>query len=240
MNTLHARSSQDVWINNFNNLFKKEYVLHFFPSEKYNTNENINSIMRLVIYISVILSVLYRTVYYLIFIVIAGIVTYIYYTIYKDSIREHLKTGMLHNQLFVKEIKSKPYNPVMNKLVGESNDQYSDAYLTSSDEAIRDNILYEYNKLHKNVKQEIMSNDILNQKEALLHFCPLTDKTGIPDFAKFAKNVYGTKVEDRRELVKRGFLSKADKARLQIFEESLVYDPLNTNVNYLKAAVQAI
>ena len=223
MNTLHAHSSEDVWINNFNNLFKKEYVLHFFPSEKCNTNENINSIMRLVIYISVILSVLYRTVYYLIFIVIAGIVTYIYYTIYKDSIREHLKTGMLHNQLFVKEIKSKPYNPVMNKLIGESNDQYSDAYLTSSDEAIRDNILYEYNKLRKNVKQEIISNDILNQKEALLHFCPLTDKTGIPDFASFAEKLYGKSNMGRADKAKRGFFQKSDYRDLQ----RINYDPAN-------------
>jgi hypothetical protein len=232
--------NQDIWTNNINDLFKKIYLLQFFPSQKYNIKENINSIVRLSLYSSIVLIILYKDISYAMIFITTLIITYIYYIINKNKIMEHLKTDMMHNKLFVKEIKSKPYNPLGNKLVGESNNQYNDTYLVSDNKEITNNILYKYDTLKKGVKKQFDTRDMLNEKETILGFYPLTDKTGIPDFAKFAKNVYGTTVEDRRELVNRGFISKADKARLEIFEESLNYDPANIKINYLQEAAKAI
>tara|TARA_B110000211_G_scaffold76204_1_gene89278 strand:- start:1492 stop:2211 length:720 start_codon:yes stop_codon:yes gene_type:complete len=232
--------NQDIWTNNINDLFKKKYLLQFFPSKKYNIKENINSIVRLSLYSSIVLSILYKDISYAMIFIATVIMTYIYYIINKKTIREHLKTDMMHNKIFVKEIKSKPYNPLANKLIGESNNQYNDTYLVSDNKEITNNILYKYDTLKKGITKQFDTMDMLNEKETMLNFYPLTDKTGIPNFAKFAKNVYGTAVEDRRELVNRGFVSKADKARLQIFEESLNYDPANIKVNYLQEAAKAI
>ena len=56
---------QDVWVHNISDLFKKEYLLQFFPSKKYNTKENINSVMRFSLYISIILSIVYTNIYFM-------------------------------------------------------------------------------------------------------------------------------------------------------------------------------
>ena len=265
-------STQDVWINNINHLFKKEYLHLFFPSQDLNTKENINSIMRFSIYSSLLLTLVYKNLYYLMIIIIATITTYIYYNMNKGNITEHLKTDMLHNKLFVKEIKSRPDNPVMNKLIGESNNEYKDSYLISSDREITDNVMFEYNKLYNSaiaaqrdsnlsytedddeadkdkdkdkdkdskksddtenkgngaeVHKDIPVFDILNEKEAILNFCPLADKTGIPNFAKFAKNIYGTRLEERGELIKRGYLSKSDSRLYRDSVDIIDFDPLN-------------
>ena len=222
------KPTQDIWVNNLKDLFKKEHMLQFFPSTKFNVRENINSIMRLAIYISVILTIVYRNIKYMIILVLVALITYIYYMVYKTQISAEHLTDMLHKQLFVKEVKSKPYNPLQHKLVGEKNEDYTDAYLVSDNKEITDNMLYAYNKIYTNVDKEIDSNDTLNQKEVMLNVYPLADKTGIPDFAKFAKNIYGTKIEDRRELIKRGFISKADNARLQQPRDKRInYDPID-------------
>ena len=220
------KETQDIWVNNINELFKKKYLLQFFPSKKFNVRENINSIMRLALYISLVLTILYRNLNYMMIIVIVALITYVYYLLHKKQITEHLLTDMLHRKLVVKPVKSKPYNPLQHKLVGEKNDNYTDAYLVSDNNEITDNMLYEYNKIYSEVDKEIDSKDSLNQKETMLNVYPLADKTGIPNFVKFAKNTYGTKIEDRRELVKRGYISKAD-TRLNETYEPINYDPAN-------------
>ena len=222
--------NQDVWVNNISDLFKKEYLLQFFPSTKYNCKENINSIMRFALYISVILSIVYKNIYFMMIVVVVAISTYIYITVYRDRITEFFETDLLKNKMFVKEVKSDVNNPLQNKLIGEDNKQYQGAYLSSNENEITDNILHIYKKLDNNKNKAVTVHDTLNKKETLLNLYPLPDKTGIPDFAKFAKNTYGTSIENRSELVKRGFISKADTYRLEESFERINYDPIGLTV----------
>lgn len=229
--TNNFKDTQDIWVNNIYELFNKKYILQFFPSKNNNVRENINSIMRLSLYVSIVLTILYRNISYMIILAITALVTYIYYLCNKNEITEHMLTDMLHKKLFVRAVESKPYNPLQHKLVGEKSTPYEDAYLVSDNREITDNMLYEYNKIYSKVEKEIPEDDTLNEKETMLNLYPLADKTGIPNFIKFAKNVYGTTLEDRKELVKRGYISKADNARLNKKFEPIDFDPANiTNI----------
>ena len=152
------------------------------------------------------------------------IVTYIYYN---SHVKEYFPdTEKIYNPSY-----SKPYNPVGNKLLGEPYDKYHKKYLVSNDNDIKKNILYTYNKIRQKMPEANISDDLLNTKEALLGFYPLADKTGIPNFAEFAKNTYGTIIEDRSDLVKRGFISKSDINRENGLSNvnDIPYDPLNIN-----------
>jgi len=152
------------------------------------------------------------------------IVTYIYYNSY---VKEFFPdTEKIYNSSF-----SKPYNPVGNKLLGEPYDKYHKKYLVSTDKDIKKNILYKYNKIRQKIPEANISEDLLNSKEALLGFYPLADKTGIPNFADFAKNTYGTIIEDRSDLIKRGYISKGDKGRQNglLNVNDILFDPLKLN-----------
>lgn len=216
---------EKIWFDDITELIKKENILQIFPNKNFTINKNINSIMRLAIYISLILCIVYKNLKYLFIIVFAMIVTHIYYSFYKP------KEFFYNAEDEYDAIKSKPYNPLANKLLGESNSKYEKKYLISNDEDIKKNILYKYNKIRAKMTNTNISDDLLNTKESLLGFYPLADKTGIPNFAEFAWNTYGTIIEDRVDLIARGYLSKADTNRINDINKNsniqLDYDPLN-------------
>tara|TARA_B110001450_G_C17655936_1_gene495249 strand:+ start:1531 stop:2223 length:693 start_codon:yes stop_codon:yes gene_type:complete len=218
---------EKVWLEDIKELINRDYILNLFPTKKNNVNQNINAIMRLAICISLVLILFYRKIEYIFIVVCAMIVSYVYYNGY---IREFFPdTKDIYKASF-----SKPHNPVGNKLLFESNNKYDKTYLVSNDNDIKKNILYSYNKIRQKMPSETnISEDLLNTKEALLGFHPLADKTGIPDFAEFAKNTYGTIVEDRKDLIKRGFISKADINR----ENGLSSNDINTDPLNLYATV---
>ena len=215
---------EKLWLEDAKELINKKYILNIIPQKNFNIIQNVNAILRLSICISLFLIVFYRKIEYIFIVVCTMIVTYIYYN---SQVKEYFPdTEKIYNPSY-----SKPYNPVGNKLLGEPYDKYHKKYLVSNDNDIKKNILYTYNKIRQKMPEANISDDLLNTKEALLGFCPLADKTGIPNFAEFAKNTYGTIIEDRSDLVKRGFISKSDINRDNGLSNvnDIVYDPLNIN-----------
>tara|TARA_B110000208_G_C11689841_1_gene401853 strand:+ start:407 stop:1081 length:675 start_codon:yes stop_codon:yes gene_type:complete len=215
---------EKLWLEDAKELINKKYILNIIPQKNFNIIQNVNAILRLSICISLFLIVFYRKFEYVFIVVCTMIVTYIYYN---SQVKEYFPdTEKIYNPSY-----SKPYNPVGNKLLGEPYDKYHKKYLVSNDNDIKKNILYTYNKIRQKMPEANISDDLLNTKEALLGFCPLADKTGIPNFAEFAKNTYGTIIEDRSDLVKRGFISKSDINRDNGLSNvnDIVYDPLNIN-----------
>lgn len=68
-----------IWIDDFNILFKKEYLMDFFPTKEQTNTERVNSIVRLSLYISILLFVYHSNIKYLsIFAFVLGF-TYIIY-----------------------------------------------------------------------------------------------------------------------------------------------------------------
>jgi hypothetical protein len=215
---------EKLWLEDAKELINKKYILNIIPQKNFNIIQNVNAILRLSICISLFLIVFYRKFEYVFIVVCTMIVTYIYYN---SQVKEYFPdTEKIYNPSY-----SKPYNPVGNKLLGEPYDKYHKKYLVSNDNDIKKNILYTYNKIRQKMPEANISDDLLNTKEALLGFCPLADKTGIPNFAEFAKNTYGTIIEDRSDLVKRGFISKSDINRENGLSNvnDIPYDPLNIN-----------
>ena len=202
MNTFNKKIEK-VWFEDINELVNRDYIINIIPKKTFTIQQNINAILRLSVCIAIILIVLYRKIDYVFIIICTMIVTYIYYNGYVKEFFPDTKD--IYKASF-----SKPYNPLGNKLLGESNNKYDKTYLVSNDNDIKKNILYSYNKIRQKMPESNISEDLLNTKEALLGFYPLADKTGIPDFAEFAKNTYGTIVEDRSDLIKRGHISKSD------------------------------
>tara|TARA_B110000208_G_scaffold90158_1_gene113624 strand:+ start:20 stop:769 length:750 start_codon:yes stop_codon:yes gene_type:complete len=213
---------EKIWFEDVTELINKKNIFTIIPQKNFTTNQNINAVMRLSIIISIILVILYRKVEYLFIVVCTMIGSYVYNTI---TIKEFFPD----TQDIYKASFSKPYNPLGNKLIGESYDKYMNTYLVSNDDDIKENILYEYNKIRQKMPETNISDDILNSKQSLLGFYPLADKTGIPNFSEFAKNTYGTIIEDRSELIKRGYLSKSDLNRDNGLAniKDIFYDPLN-------------
>ena len=218
------KQKEKVWFDDITHLFNQNYITNIIPFNHLEKNQNINAIVRLSLLISVICIIVFKKIEYIFIVIGVMIVTYIYYNTY---VKEHFPD--IRN--IYKPSFSKPYNPLSNKLLGELNDIYDKTYLVSSDTDIKKNILYKYNKIRQKLPNTNISEDLLNTKEALLGFYPLPDKTGIPDFSEFAKNVYGTTVEDRSDLIKRGFISKADINRQNSLSNinDVNYDPLNIN-----------
>jgi len=215
---------EKLWLEDAKELINKKYILNIIPQKNFNIIQNVNAILRLSICISLFLIVFYRKFEYVFIVVCTMIVTYIYYN---SQVKEYFPdTEKIYNPSY-----SKPYNPVGNKLLGEPYDKYHKKYLVSNDNDIKKNILYTYNKIRQKMPEANISDDLLNTKEALLGFCPLADKTGIPNFAEFAKNTYGTIIENRSDLVKRGFISKSDINRDNGLSNinDIIYDPLNIN-----------
>ena len=215
---------EKLWLEDAKELINKKYILNIIPQKNFNIIQNVNAILRLSICISLFLIVFYRKIEYIFIVVCTMIVTYIYYN---SQVKEYFPdTEKIYNPSY-----SKPYNPVGNKLLGEPYDKYHKKYLVSNDNDIKKNILYTYNKIRQKIPEANISDDLLNTKEALLGFYPLADKTGIPNFAEFAKNTYGTIIEDRSDLVKRGFISKSDINRENGLSNvnDIPYDPLNIN-----------
>ena len=215
---------EKLWLEDAKELINKKYILNIIPQKNFNIIQNVNAILRLSICISLFLIVFYRKIEYVFIVVCTMIVTYIYYN---SQVKEYFPdTEKIYNPSY-----SKPYNPVGNKLLGEPYDKYHKKYLVSNDNDIKKNILYTYNKIRQKMPEANISDDLLNTKEALLGFYPLADKTGIPNFAEFAKNTYGTIIEDRSDLVKRGFISKSDINRENGLSNvnDIPYDPLNIN-----------
>jgi hypothetical protein len=215
---------EKLWLEDAKELINKKYILNIIPQKNFNIIQNVNAILRLSICISLFLIVFYRKIEYIFIVVCTMIVTYIYYN---SQVKEYFPdTEKIYNPSY-----SKPYNPVGNKLLGEPYDKYHKKYLVSNDNDIKKNILYTYNKIRQKMPEANISDDLLNTKEALLGFYPLADKTGIPNFAEFAKNTYGTIIEDRSDLVKRGFISKSDINRENGLSNvnDIPYDPLNIN-----------
>jgi len=215
---------EKLWLEDAKELINKKYILNIIPQKNFNIIQNVNAILRLSICISLFLIVFYRKIEYVFIVVCTMIVTYIYYN---SQVKEYFPdTEKIYNPSY-----SKPYNPVGNKLLGEPYDKYHKKYLVSNDNDIKKNILYTYNKIRQKMPEANISDDLLNTKEALLGFCPLADKTGIPNFAEFAKNTYGTIIENRSDLVKRGFISKSDINRDNGLSNinDIIYDPLNIN-----------
>ena len=215
---------EKLWLEDAKELINKKYILNIIPQKNFNIIQNVNAILRLSICISLFLIVFYRKIEYVFIVVCTMIVTYIYYN---SHVKEYFPdTEKIYNPSY-----SKPYNPVGNKLLGEPYDKYHKKYLVSNDNDIKKNILYTYNKIRQKIPEANISDDLLNTKEALLGFYPLADKTGIPNFAEFAKNTYGTIIEDRSDLVKRGFISKSDINRDNGLSNinDIIYDPLNIN-----------
>ena len=215
---------EKLWLEDAKELINKKYILNIIPQKNFNIIQNVNAILRLSICISLFLIVFYRKFEYVFIVVCTMIVTYIYYN---SQVKEYFPdTEKIYNPSY-----SKPYNPVGNKLLGEPYDKYHKKYLVSNDNDIKKNILYTYNKIRQKMPEANISDDLLNTKEALLGFYPLADKTGIPNFAEFAKNTYGTIIEDRSDLVKRGFISKSDINRENGLSNvnDIPYDPLNIN-----------
>ena len=215
---------EKLWLEDAKELINKKYILNIIPQKNFNIIQNVNAILRLSICISLFLIVFYRKFEYVFIVVCTMIVTYIYYN---SQVKEYFPdTEKIYNPSY-----SKPYNPVGNKLLGEPYDKYHKKYLVSNDNDIKKNILYTYNKIRQKMPEANISDDLLNTKEALLGFYPLADKTGIPNFAEFAKNTYGTIIENRSDLVKRGFISKSDINRENGLSNvnDIPYDPLNIN-----------
>ena len=213
---------EKIWFEDATELINKENIFTIIPQKNFTTNQNINAVMRLSVFVSIILVILYRKVEFFFIVVCTMIGTYIYHTM-------NIKEFFPDTQDIYKAAFSKPYNPLGNKLIGESYDKYMNTYLVSNDNDIKENILYEYNKIRQKMPETNISDDLLNSKEALLGFYPLADKTGIPNFSEFAKNTYGTIIEDRTELIKRGYLSKSDLGRENGLAniKDISYDPLN-------------
>jgi len=202
MNTFN-KNIEKVWFEDINELVNPDYIVNIVPKKTFTVPQNINAVLRLSVCIALLLIVLYRKIDYVFIIIGTMITTYIYYNGYVKEFFPDAKD-------IYKASYSKPYNPLGNKLLGESNNKYDKTYLVSNDNDIKKNILYSYNKIRQKMPESNISEDLLNTKEALLGFYPLADKTGIPDFAEFAKNTYGTIVEDRSDLIKRGHISKSE------------------------------
>jgi hypothetical protein len=224
MNNTNNSKLEKVWLEDVKELINKKYIFNIIPQKKFNTAQNVNATMRLSMCVSLLLIIFYKKIEYIFILVCTMIITYIYYNSY---VKEFFPdTEKIYNPSY-----SKPYNPVGNKLLGEPYDKYHKKYLVSNDKDIKKNILYKYNKIRQKMPEANISDDLLNTKEALLGFYPLADKTGIPNFADFAKNTYGTIIEDRSDLVKRGFISKSDINRDNGLSNvnDIPYDPLNIN-----------
>ena len=108
---------EKIWFEDVTELINKKNIFTIIPQKNFTTNQNINAVMRLSIIISIILVILYRKVEYLFIVVCTMIGSYVYNTI---TIKEFFPD----TQDIYKASFAKPYNPLGNKLIGESYDKY--------------------------------------------------------------------------------------------------------------------
>nr|QDY51773.1 hypothetical protein 1_158 [Mimiviridae sp. ChoanoV1] len=185
-------SEENVWVENINVLFKKEYLFKYIPLENYSNYEKINSIMRLSIYFSIILSLLYQNLNYFFICIICGIITYIMYTSEDKKDENNMPKKTLENYKNLekdKDIKNnkvnyKTYNkkcelptrdnPFMNVLLTDKRDR-KPACKSYNDEKIKNLV---EDKFSKGLFKDI--NSLYNNENSQREFYT-TPNTSIPN-----------------------------------------------------------
>jgi hypothetical protein len=192
--------SDPFWSTNIEVLFDKDKLKYFFPDYSYPVVENLNAIVRLMVYISIVLVLYTRDTRYFILPVCTLLITYIIYVLYpnQDELFQspippcnRTIQDMVNNKNKKKKcVKPTTDNPFMN--FNYITDDYHrppacEAFLYEDKKStkLKEKITDKFNeKLYRDV------GDIYSKRNGQREFYTVA-YNGIPDQTSFAKWLYG-------------------------------------------------
>ena len=185
----------DIWINDYKILFKKDNLSKFVPTINMTNIEKLNSIMRLGIYLGISLFLFTGNSEYLLIILLVGLLTYFIYKYQKDNMELFFNSynnsnfNKIQKSLMVRESEVKPTvdNPFMNiDLIAD--DKTKEAAPPSwNDEDLKEKIEDKYNyDLYRDV------GDLYGKSNSQRQFYTMPSTTIPNNQTSFAKWCYSS------------------------------------------------